>query len=243
MNSITKDYLISIAIPIHKTDNGEFFLRELLNSIKKQDYKNFEVIISDSSNEDVYKKVINEFEDEFKILHIPSKFKTLARNASNALSEASGDIVKPMFSDDIFLNKNCLNHINDIFNYKKISWMAMSSYDFRSKINNKIVPLTGRVPMWNKKLLIGKNTIGAPSVIAYRSEFKEGFDINLRYLIDCDFYFRLMSKYGEPYFSSKYYIGIRHHQEQETELINNIDKLKEKIYLIYKYTIKKIFTA
>ena len=104
----------------------------------------------------------------------------------------------------------------------------MSSYDFRSKINNKIVPLTGRVPMWNKKLLIGKNTIGAPSVIAYRSEFKEGFDINLRYLIDCDFYFRLMSKYGEPYFSSKYYIGIRHHQEQETELINNIDKLKEK---------------
>ena len=80
----------------------ENFLRELLNSIKKQDYKNFEVIISDSSNEDVYKKVINEFEDEFKILHIPSKFKTLARNASNALSEASGDIVKPMFSDDIF---------------------------------------------------------------------------------------------------------------------------------------------
>ena len=52
-------------------------------------------------------------------MHIPSKFKTLARNASNALSEASGDIVKPMFSDDIFLNKNCLNHINDIFNYKK----------------------------------------------------------------------------------------------------------------------------
>ena len=236
-----KNNLISIAIPIHKTKMGQEYLYELLDSIQNQTYKEFEVIISDSSEDQYAGNVISKFNKKLKIKHIRSDFKTLPTNANNALNNCSGEIIKPMFSDDIFLEKDSLEHVNYLFNHNECNWILFSSYDFKYKKNNKIIPLNGRVPEWNEKLLFGNNTIGAPSVMAYRNIINENFDKNLRYLIDCDFYYILKRKYGDPYFSNKYLIGARHHEEQETELIGQMDILKEKFYLSYKHKIKNLF--
>ena len=42
----------------------------------------------------------------------------------------------------------------------------------------------------------GNNTIGAPSMLAYKKEIDEKFDKNLRHLIDCDLYFIFKNKKG-----------------------------------------------
>lgn len=230
---------ISIPIPIHKTINGNSYLAELLESIKSQQYKNYEVVISDSSQGSYYNKTIEKFKEYINIKHMHSAHMTLATNANNALENCSGEIIKPMFSDDILISNKVLTDVNLKLSNSNKNWLAYSSYDFSTKKNDAIVPINGRVPTWNRKLILGKNTIGAPSVIAFKSSIVEKFDTNLRFFIDCDFYFRLKKKYGKPIFSDNYFIGIRHHSEQETEFVKYENIKKEKVYIQNKYKLLK----
>lgn len=233
-----KNYLISIPIPIHRTNMGKTYLTELLESINNQSYKKFEVVISDSSYDSFVKDVASKYKNKFEINYLNSNFKTLPTNANNAINYCNGEIIKPMFSDDIFIQNNSLETINDIFNAVENNWILVSSYDFKNKKDKKIIPLNGRVPTWNNKLLFGNNTIGAPSVLAYKKEIDEKFDKNLRYLIDCDLYFILKNKYGDPFYSNEYLIGVRHHDEQETEMISKFEILIEKFYLFFKHKMR-----
>lgn len=239
MDLSKKEKFISIAIPIHKTEKGNNYLSELLESIRIQKYLNYEVVISDSSQDSYYTRTINNFSKYFVIKHIPSDQMTLATNANNAILNCSGEIIKPMFSDDLFISNNVLSDVNLKLSDSNHNWLAYSSYDFLDKENNRIIPINGRVPSWNRKLILGKNTIGAPSVIAFKSLIKELFDTNLRLFIDCDFYYRLKKKYGNPIYSDKYFIGVRHHAEQETELIKYENIIYEKNLIKNKYKILK----
>ena len=97
---------ISIAIPTWESyGRGSEFLDDLLRTIEIQHFKDFEVVISDhSENDDVYNKVL-EFNSKFQIKYIENNKNrgNSPANINNAIGNCSGEIIKIMFQDDFFL--------------------------------------------------------------------------------------------------------------------------------------------
>ena len=62
---------MSIAIPTWESyGRGNEFLDDLLRTIDIQTFRDFEVVISDKSQDDNLLEVVNQFKDKFKIVYI-----------------------------------------------------------------------------------------------------------------------------------------------------------------------------
>src|SRR5437870_2747896 len=93
--------LVSVILPVH---NGEQYVREAVQSILDQTYKNFEllVLISAQSNEESI-KILNSFRDErIKLIYRkPEENLPLALN--RGIKESTGKYIARMDADDISL--------------------------------------------------------------------------------------------------------------------------------------------
>ena len=109
---------VSICIPVFECQGsasgrkGEEYLSHLLASIKKQTYKNIEVIISDHSVDDSLMKLWQIWKEDTGIDSIyvsnSNNRGSSESNLNNAISLAEGDFIKPMYQDDFFHSENAL---------------------------------------------------------------------------------------------------------------------------------------
>ena len=90
-------------------------------------------------------------------------------------------------------------------------------------------------PKYNKKIHLGKNTIGSPSVLSIKNENPLFFDENMTWLLDCDYYKRLYDKYGEPLILNEINVVIGTGKHQMTNILSNYAKKKEYYYMAKKY--------
>lgn len=223
---------ISIAIPTYECyGNGWIFMSELLNSIKKQSYENYEVIISDQSTDDKIKKLIDFYSNEMEIKYLNSKNieRKIGSNLNNALKYCSGDIIKPMMADDFFIDNNSFEKIVNNFKTYNTKWLVTSCehcYSINFMINRMI-------PRYNDKIHLGDNTISSPSVLAMKDI--NFFDENLSHLIDCEMYKRLYTLHGNPQIILDPLICNRMHDKQMGKILNIVDKSKEQEYCIKLY--------
>lgn len=184
--------MISICIPCYEMHGkGVQYLNILLDSIKEQTYQDYEIIISDHSRDDNIQNLVHQYE---KTLYIRNEIKigNSSSNINNAIKNSKGNIIKPMFQDDFFCNKNCLANIAIVGESR--NWGAIGfnhvdgdSFNFYRSI----------MPRYNNRIITGVNTIGAPSVIFFKND-NNYFDENLIWLMDCEFYERLYRKYSYP---------------------------------------------
>lgn len=97
--------LVSIAMC---TYNGEKFLREQLDSLINQDYKNYELIIVDDCSTDTTHSILKEYADEYSYieLHLNAKNLGFKKNFEKALTLVKGEFIALCDQDDIwFPNK------------------------------------------------------------------------------------------------------------------------------------------
>lgn len=95
---------ISVIMSTYKED--EYLLREAIESILKQTYKDFEfIIILDNPENEVHKKVINEYLEKDKRIHfhVNDKNLGLTESLNKGLSLAQSDFICRMDADDISL--------------------------------------------------------------------------------------------------------------------------------------------
>lgn len=107
--------LVSIAMC---TYNGEKFLREQLDSLINQDYKNYELIIVDDCSTDSTYSILKEYAEKYSYieLHLNTTNLGFKRNFEKALTLVKGEFIALCDQDDIwFPNKvsTCLKHISD----------------------------------------------------------------------------------------------------------------------------------
>ena len=91
--------LVSIIMPVY---NSEKYLREALNSIKKQSYENIEIILVDDGSQDSSPEICDLFAREdprFKVIHQKNSGPSAARN--KGLDEAKGEYVTFVDNDDV----------------------------------------------------------------------------------------------------------------------------------------------
>ncbi len=92
--------LVSIIIPVY---NGERFIKSALESVYRQSYRSFEVIIIDDGSEDDSISIIRSFSDPIRIYHQKNQGAAAARN--KGISEAKGKYIAFLDADDLWCSR------------------------------------------------------------------------------------------------------------------------------------------
>lgn len=91
---------LSIVIPVHNMPNRDFFLKRCLDSIERQSFTDFSVIIMEQGS--------------------------FAQNCNAGIREAKGDLIKFLCMDDWLTSRNSLQRIIDNF---KNGWLITGCSD------------------------------------------------------------------------------------------------------------------
>ena len=199
----------SIAIPTHdRGEKGVVWLRELLDSLKIQTFKDFDVVISDQSTNDNIKNVCEEY--DFELVYLRYGGENACENLNTALENCDGRIIKIMFSDDIFTRKDALEIIHDEYNKLGCRWTFSGFCGTKDGVNF----YEEKFPIWSDYTLEGRNLLSSPSVVSFLNEGKVEFDENLKLLLDVDFYHRMRWMNGMPNMIPQVLVANRDHDER-----------------------------
>jgi len=207
--------MVSICMPVYEAGNyGVSFLKEGLNSIEKQTFKDFEIIISDHSKDDKIKNLCREFSLPIKYIKFQDKYNNGPANTNNSIKYASGKYIKILFQDDFFKSEFTLEKMVDRIENSSERWIA-SSCDHcgivSEKTNRVYTPIWGELtlPTTIDKYINIKPGIGSPSLIMYERSDDLVFNEDLIVFMDVDFYYNLTKKYSKPIIMLDVLVTIR----------------------------------
>jgi glycosyltransferase involved in cell wall biosynthesis len=212
------DPLISICIPAYKRTQ---LLIRLLDSIAVQTYKQFEVIITDDSNDNSVELLVASYNNKFSLNyaknHIPLGS---PENWNAAVRKAKGTWIKLMHDDDWFSSIDSLQRFVDaVKQYSKISFFFSAYYNIKEDTSQKrLVSLTSvqKVYLDNPVRLLANNVIGPPSVTLYRNTKQFTYDQSLKWLVDMDFYMQYLRE-GKAHYIEQPLINIGINEQQVTK--------------------------
>tara|TARA_R110002167_G_scaffold113347_1_gene286277 strand:- start:80 stop:763 length:684 start_codon:yes stop_codon:yes gene_type:complete len=226
--------MISVCIPTWGVNgDGGSLISELLSSLVLQTFTNFEVVISDHSNDTLVFDAMSLYKGKLDINYI-TNHKDIGNspsNVNNTIRNAKGDIIKIMFQDDLFVDIDALNKIDKAFSDVKCQWLVTGCNHTSDGVNFD----REMVPRWNPDILIGINTISSPSVLSFRNNNPIFFDESLVMLMDVEYYYRLYLDYGLPTIISDPLISNRIHSNQISSNYGE-DINKEVVYVKNKHS-------
>ncbi|MGC4038026.1 MAG: glycosyltransferase family 2 protein [Chitinophagaceae bacterium] len=194
---------ISICIPSYKRTS---YLGRLLESIAIQQYKNFEVVISDDTPGEEVKQLCEKFREmlQLKYSHNLQSLGT-PENWNQAIRNASGEWIKIMHDDDWFVDGESLFVFADAIIANPTADFFFSAYrNVFEQENNRmedvhLKPSEERCLESDLLILFRKNYIGNPSCTLFRKNDSLLFDSRFKWVVDFEFYMRYIGKSGKPF--------------------------------------------
>ena len=224
---------ISIAIPSYEYGGwGAECLEHSFKQMLTQTYKDFDVVISDSSITNDIRNLCNKWSKKLDIKYFRNKsaIGSPAKNMNGAISKATGDWIKILCQDDYLVAEDSLQIIADNID-EEHSWLAtgyIHTYDRESFENYHF-------PYLNPRIYV-VNTIGTPSCVAIKnSDFVMEFDERLSYCYDCEFYYRYFLEYGTPKIVTTSTVVNYLWEESITAKISNREIEEENRYVLGKH--------
>lgn len=213
---------ISIAIPVYSMKNkGVEMLRRCLDSIRSQTFKPFEVVVSDNTTGEMgvrMKELIEEYKD-LNIVYFYNPRTGIGANTNEAIKRCKAEYIKILYQDDYFAHENALRVISESINGE---WLVSGCS------NNPN-------PVYTGDIHLGNNKIGAPSVLTIKNYMPLMFNEELSWLLDCDYYKRMYSAYGEPTYLNDLNVIIGTGEHQMTNILTNEEKKAEVELMREKY--------
>lgn len=233
---------VSICIPCYEMKgNGVVYLNELMNSITAQTFKDYEIIITDHSQNDNIEQYLRQkySGSGIKIKYTRHNYKrgNSSANVNMAIKQAKGKWIKPMFQDDVFYSSLSLEKIVRESYLSECGWSGCGFNHISS--TNQIYPgpkHKPQIPIMHENLLVGKNTFGCPSILFFKND-DNLFDEELIWLMDCDFIYSLYKKYGNPTIIKDYLVSVRIWESSVSSQVRNDETItkKEHDYVLEKY--------
>ena len=231
--------LISIAIPTYEMNGlGARYLQYSLDLLALQTFKDFDVVISDNSCDDLIERVYEKNKTRLDIKYFKNNesLPTSSANLNNAILKSTGKIIKILFQDDFLYNETSLEKIAFSFDLKKDNWHVSACQHTKNGVDF----FRPFYPKYNHQIHLGNNTISSPSVLSIKNDSPMMFDERLIWLMDCDYYKRLYEKYGEPKIFNEICVVNRVGDHQVSNTIANNDvRASEKKYIKQKYALRK----
>lgn len=220
---------ISIIIPYYK---GEDYICETLESVYSQSYQNFEIIIVNDGSD---KTVLNSIEENtrfynLKIIHQSNSGQSSARN--HGAKYATGKYILFLDCDDL-IEKTFLEKTIHILQSKTEVRVCYTKGKFFEKTNKEWL-----LAPFNTVDFLIENCIPITALI-YREDFEKvgGFDTQLNYYEDWDFWISLIEKGITVYKIDEFlfFYRIRNTTDSLTNTsIDNSSRLSDNFFEIYK---------
>ncbi len=217
---------MSVCIPTSDMKNKDFFFRRCLDSLWNQSFQDFEVVVTDNSEDNVIEDICAFYKAGIRYFRNPRK--GMAQNTNEAIKHSEGELIKIIYMDDYMAHDRALLKIVDNFEGQ---WLVSSCTHI--KYGDNFTQLI-HTPYYSKDIYTGNNTIGSPSVLTIKNENPLLFDEEMTWLLDADYYKRMYDLYGEPTILKDINIVIGLHDNQATHTMGEERKLLE-----YKYIMKK----
>jgi|APCry1669189000_1035189.scaffolds.fasta_scaffold14967_2 glycosyltransferase involved in cell wall biosynthesis len=216
---------VSVLVPTYQYGH---FLAQAIESILNQDFKDFELLISDDCSEDSSAQIIRSYAAlDSRIRYvIHSKNLGMVNNWNWCLTEAKGKYIKYVFADDILPRKDSLGLLVSLLENNPAATMASSA---RQIIDESSKP----IDIWSgidqsgfhqgdsviaRCIRNDRNLIGEPSAVIFRrSSAARFFDSSLKQLVDQEMWFHLLTQGGLMY-SSEPLCAFRRHSAQQTAI-------------------------
>lgn len=202
---------VSVAVPVFEYYGmGIRVLDDMFRTISNQTLKDVEIIISDHSvNGDIeeYCK-FNEYGLNIKYIQNENDRGNPCSNTNNAIDNCEGEVIKLFQQDDFLYDTEALEKIYIALTNSPKKWLACGAIHTRDDGQTFFGPM---LPRWDDNIIVKDqcNYIGGVSVISIKREVKTRFDLNLRMLLDVDFYYNTMLNYGMPILYQDILIGNR----------------------------------
>lgn len=198
---------------ITATYNSSATLRDTMDSILKQTYKDIEYIVVDGASKDSTIDIIKEYEPKFegKMRYVSEKDKGLYDAMNKGISMATGDIVGILNSDDLYIDNHILEDIANVFTTHDVDCLYGNLYFVAQHDINKIVR-TWKSSQ-HKKGGFQKGWHPAhPTFYAKRKCYEEfgGFDLSFDVSADFELMLRFIEKHQlKNYFLDRYFVKMR----------------------------------
>lgn len=203
----------SIIAPVYKMKNnlGERFLVEYLCALSYQTFKNFEVVVTDQSNDSSLKDICNTFSHILNIKHVYNRggIKTAASNVNFGIKNATGKLVKLLYVDDFFVNPEALLKIKAAFDLNTESKWLISGFTCCNE--DRTIYYNERQPWYGNKYVNGDNITGNPSNYTVRRECALEMDEELLWIVDGEYFYRSYYHYGDPIMLNDTLVCFRDH--------------------------------
>ena len=235
---------LSVCIPVF---NGEDYIKEAIESVLTQSFKDFELIIVDNNSTDKTVSIVKSYTDT-RIRFLQNEINIgLIPNWNKALEQAKGEYIKILPADD-FIYPNCLVAQCGILDKdlnEKISIVSSR----RNIINNngkilfnrgfskKEIQVSGFNAI-NKNIRSGGNIIGEGGAIMFRKSIlkKTGlFNSTIFYVLDLDLWYKILL-YGDLYSLPQIYSAFR--VSNSSASVNVVKKQRQDV----SEFIKKIYS-
>jgi glycosyltransferase involved in cell wall biosynthesis len=196
----------SVLLP---TRNRLNLLSYAIETVRRQDYSNWEIVVSDNfSDQDIETYVRSLNDSRIKYFRTP-RLVPVTDNWNNALERSEGDYVV-MLGDDDGLMKGYFSRLNRVINdYRSPDLIYTGAFlyaypgvmpnwpdGFLRSYGNKKIYRSARDPFW-----LGKNE--AAALVKHSLNFRVRFDYNMQFCVVTRKLINEMTKYG-PFYQSPY---------------------------------------
>lgn len=220
--------LVSVIMPCY--NDGEY-IRESIETVRKQTYPSIELIIIDDGSDDIQtRQIIEEIEMEgfATVLHIEHKGLSVARNTG--IQAANGEYLYNLDSDDL-IEPQLIEEAVKIMDESDRIGIVYSRGDCFGAYNG-----SWDLPEYSEEAILVDNMI--PATALYRkADWKQagGYKTSMKYgLEDYDFWLSIIELGREVVRIPNVYLHYRIKSNSVTSrLLANLDWLKESFHQIY----------
>jgi glycosyltransferase involved in cell wall biosynthesis len=189
----------SICIPVY---NGEKFVRETIQSVLDQDFRDFEVLIVDNASTDKTSDIISSFEDQ-RIRVIRNTINVPAwENWSIAIGAAQGLWTKLLCADDLLHSSALSKSAQAIANFPDVKIFAgyrnvidqHGNQVLSSRTSTLHLDQLDQSELVRQTLRSGSNPLGESLTLLWNSSLTNrigNFSSRWKYFIDLDYWIRL----------------------------------------------------
>lgn len=209
-----KNNFVSILLCFYNREN---FLKEAINSILKQTYKNFELILINDGSTDSSEKIATSFHDKRIKYYYNSLNQGIVYSYNRAIDLAKGNFIAIMDSDDISLPSRIEEQL--IFLIKKKIDVCATNIQIYGDGKNKSPKHCFENDNDIKTIMFFGNPIAHPTVLAKSSIFKK-YRYTNKYPVGLDFHLWTRMAVDSVKFANinKVLLLSRWHNNQNTQL-------------------------
>lgn len=241
---------VSVCIPAY---NNAHFLAEAIESVLKQTFEQFELLIIDDCSTDATREIASTYaaKDGRIVFRTNAVNLGMVANWNACLREARGEYIQYLFGDDLFASAESLQKMVaqlDADATVALVASARTLIDERSAHLKLLSSFPDKTIVAGAKiisrcLLMQKNLVGEPSVVMFRKSLaSRGFDGRYSQFVDLEMWFHLLEQGKFAYLGAPLASFRLHAGQQTRKNVLNLLHVEEMITITGEYCAKPYVT-